>query len=170
MVTLIGCPAHGPCCNNACNTWRFGRDLIEKPRVVFVALSLEKRDESCRMLEMKLLLENLPAALQAQGGTLARCLEAMGRTLHVRAIYLFGSHARGTAQPESDVDLCIVADDAERQMLAATRLREAIWEVWPRPAFTLVPISPARLAEKQGCHDHFFNTILKEGVLLATED
>lgn len=29
----------------------------------------------------------------------------------VHAIYLFGSHARGTARPYSDIDLCIVTDD-----------------------------------------------------------
>jgi hypothetical protein len=42
--------------------------------------------------------------------------------------------------------------------------------VWPRPAFTLIPISPARLAEKQARHDHFFATVLNDGVLIATEN
>jgi len=35
---------------------------------------------------------------------------------------------------------------------------------------TLIPISPARLREKEACGDHFFQTVLKEGVLLATEN
>jgi len=52
----------------------------------------------------------------------------------------------------------------------AARLREAIWDVWPRPSFTLIPITPDRLAEKQTRRDHFFATILKEGSLLAQED
>lgn len=119
---------------------------------------------------MKLLMDNLPAALRTQRGTLVQCLEAMSHAAQVRAVYLFGSHARGQGRSDSDVDLCIVADEADRQMETAARLREAIWEIWPRPAFTLLPISPARLAEKQDRHDHFFATILKEGVLLATED
>jgi hypothetical protein len=42
--------------------------------------------------------------------------------------------------------------------------------VWPRPAFTLLPISPSRLAEKKANRDHFFQTVLKEGVLLASEN
>ena len=46
----------------------------------------------------------------------------------------------------------------------------AIWDVWPRPAFTLIPVTPRRLAEKRAVGDHFFETVLKEGVLLAQED
>ncbi|MCW5553062.1 MAG: nucleotidyltransferase domain-containing protein [Verrucomicrobiae bacterium] len=115
-------------------------------------------------------MENLPASLREQREPLAQCLEAMGRAARVRRIYLFGSHARGDARPDSDVDLCIVADDAERQLEAAGRCRVAMREVWPRPAFTLVPITPSRLAEKQARQDHFFSTVLKEGVLLATEN
>jgi predicted nucleotidyltransferase len=119
---------------------------------------------------MRLLFENLPRSLQAQRESLARCLEAMNRTLPLRRAILFGSHARGEARPESDVDLCLVAEGADRQAEAARRFRHAMGDIWPRPAFTLVPISPARLAEKQFVGDHFFHTVLEEGVLLATED
>jgi predicted nucleotidyltransferase len=115
-------------------------------------------------------MENLPAALQPQREILARCLEAFNRARHVRAIYLFGSHARGEAGPDSDVDLCIVADGAERQFDAARDFRRQIWGIWPRPSLTLIPISPARLGEKEACGDHFFQTVLSEGVLLATEN
>ena len=101
---------------------------------------------------------------------MAQCLDAIALTGKIRAVYLFGSHARGDARPDSDVDLCVVADDADRQLPAAARWRKAMRGVWPRPAFTLVPISPARLAEKKTRHDHFFKTVLNEGVLIATEN
>jgi hypothetical protein len=39
-----------------------------------------------------------------------------------------------------------------------------------KPSFTLIPITPSRLGEKQTCGDFFFGTVLKEGVALATED
>ena len=119
---------------------------------------------------VKLHLENLPASLEPQRTTLARCLTEMDRALPLRTVYLFGSHARGDARPDSDVDLCLVADGAERQLEASAKFSDAIWEVWPRPAFTLIPIAPARLAEKRACKDHFFATVLKEGLLLAAED
>ena len=86
------------------------------------------------------------------------------------AVCPFGSHARGEAGPDSDVDLCLVADGAERQLEAARRFREVMEDVWPSPAFTLLPITPKRLAEKRVSHDHFFATVMKEGVILALED
>jgi len=119
---------------------------------------------------MKLLLDHLPPALQPQRETLARCLEAFNRITPVHAVYLFGSHARGDARPDSDVDLCIVADGAERQEQVSARYFDAIWEVWPRPSFTLLPITPERLAEKRAIHDQFYATVLNEGVLLASEN
>lgn len=119
---------------------------------------------------MRLLLENLPPTLRHERAALAQCLEAFNRVKPVCEVYLFGSHARGDARPDSDVDLCIVADGAEKQAETTERFCEAIWDVLPRPAFTLVSITPERLAEKKAVQDHFFATVLKEGVLLATKD
>lgn len=120
--------------------------------------------------DVKLLFENLPSSLAPQRDTLARCLEAMNRVMPLRAVYLFGSHARGEARPDSDVDLCLVADGAERQLKAAQAFRVAMRPIAAKPSFTLVPIAPARLAEKRAVGDYFFATVLKEGVLLATQN
>jgi predicted nucleotidyltransferase len=119
---------------------------------------------------VKLLLDRLPASLQNQRETLAECLEAMNRAVPLTAVYLFGSHARGEARPDSDVDLCLVADGATEQLKTARRFREAIWDIWPCPAFTLIPITPQRLDEKRAVGDYFFATILKEGVQLAAQN
>jgi Nucleotidyltransferase domain len=131
---------------------------------------LRKAAKEITLSAVKLLLDNLPPGLRSQREPLAKCLTAIGQAAKVRAIYLFGSYARGEAKPDSDVDLCIVADDAEEQLKAAARWRKAMRPVWPRPAFTLIPISPTRLAEKRARHDPFFATVLTEGVLLATEN
>ena len=116
---------------------------------------------------VKLLLENLPPSLANQRETLARCLEAMDRVLPLTAVYLFGSHARGEARPDSDVDLCLVAEGATEQLKAAQKLRSAISEIRPKPAFSLLPIAPQRLREKQTRGDDFFRTVFREGVQLA---
>lgn len=119
---------------------------------------------------MRLLLENLPPSLQGRRETLARCLEALGQVRPVRAVYLFGSHARREPRPENDVDLCIVAEGAEQQLETATEFRRAMWPLRPGLAFTLIPITPRRLEEKKQVGDHFFRTVLEEGVQLAAED
>lgn len=119
---------------------------------------------------MILRMENLPPSLHGERETLARCLLAFNQLTPIRSVYLFGSHARREARSDSDVDLCIVAEGAERQQETARRYREAIWEIWPRPSLTLIPIAPERLAEKQAIGDHFFATILNEGVLIASKN
>lgn len=122
------------------------------------------------MQAVKVLMDNLPPSLREQREVLAKCLEAMDRVLPLKAVYLFGSHARGEARPDSDVDLCLVAEGAAQQLKAAQQFRRAMREIRPKPAFTLVPIAPKRLVQKQAVGDHFFHTVLKEGVLLATAD
>jgi len=122
------------------------------------------------MPRVKLLLENLPPSLAPQRETLVRCLEAMNRVMPLQAVYLFGSHARGDAGPESDVDLCIVAEGAARQLEAAQHFARALRPIRPKPSLTLVPITPERLAEKRSIKDYFFETVLREGVRLATEN
>lgn len=86
---------------------------------------------------VKLTLENLPPSLAPQRATLARCLGAMDRALPLRAVYLFGPHARGDAGPDSDVDLCLVADGAERPLQAAQQCYWAMWDIPGKPTFTL---------------------------------
>ena len=119
---------------------------------------------------MKLRLDNLPGSLRRERDSLARCLEAMNAALPLKAVYLFGSHARGDARPDSDVDLCLVAEGAAAQLKAAQAFRRALRPIRPKPAFTLVPIAPQRLEEKKAVKDFFFATVLQEGVLLATEN
>jgi len=116
---------------------------------------------------MKLMLDRLPRSLRREENALRQCLEAFDGAMPVRAVYLFGSHARGEAGADSDVDLCIVSEGAGDQFRAAARLRHVMWDIWPRPSFTLVPITPDRLAEKRACRDHFFTTVLREGVQIA---
>lgn len=94
----------------------------------------------------------------------------MASVMPLRAVYLFGSHARGDAHRDSNVDLCVLADGAGQQIDAVRQLRDTLWTVWPRPPLTLLPITPERLAEKRRAGDHFFQTVFDEGVKLATED
>lgn len=119
---------------------------------------------------MKIYLERLPETLREQAPAVRACLERFAQVLKVKEVLLFGSFARGEAGADSDVDLCIVAEGAERQLETARLLRRAIRDVRPKPAFTLIPITPGRLEEKRRTGDHFFRTVLVEGVLLGAEE
>ena len=125
---------------------------------------------SGKVFVVRLLLENLPPSLAPQRETLARCLEAMNGAMPLQAVWLFGSHARGEARPDSDVDLCLVAEGAEWQAGAARQFRMAMRPIMGKPTFTLIPIAPARLEEKKAIGDFFFGTIFKEGVPIAAQD
>ena len=119
---------------------------------------------------MKILENNIPLSLAYRKKSLIRCIDAMCGAMPVRQIVLFGSHARGQAGKDSDVDLCIVAEGAGHPIGAAQRFRRAIRGNRPKPAFSLIPITPKRLAEKKKAGDHFFQTVVKEGICLVQED
>lgn len=122
------------------------------------------------LIPVKLLLDNLPPSLTAHREILRRCLEAMDRALPIEQVVLFGSHARGEAREDSDVDLCLVSTGAAAQVEAGNRFYCALRGIWPRPGFSLVPITPARLSEKRAIGDFFFGTVMKEGIAIATQD
>ncbi|HOE01258.1 MAG TPA: nucleotidyltransferase domain-containing protein [Kiritimatiellia bacterium] len=116
---------------------------------------------------MKVLNENIPPALRHPSTGLAHCLRALGQARPVQRVVLFGPYARGEQRPDSDVDLCIVAEGAEDQLAAARDFRRALRNVRPKPAFTLIPITPARFEEKKAAGDYFFKTIQEEGICVA---
>jgi uncharacterized protein len=141
-----------------------------EPELPWLQSALPRRRQIATLRLVRLRLENLPASLASQRDTIARCLEAMDQVMPLRTVYLFGSHARGDARPDSDVDLCLVADGATRQLEAAQGFARVIRPIRPKPSFTLVPITPERLAEKRRVQDFFFETVLREGVCLATQN
>ena len=121
-------------------------------------------------MTMKILEDRLPNMGIVERDALKQCLEAIGKTLSVKQIILFGSRARGTASPESDVDLCVVAENVRSQTRAAQDLRRSIGRIRGKPSLSIVPISPQRLEEKRCSRDPFFQTLLQEGVPVAEED
>jgi predicted nucleotidyltransferase len=119
---------------------------------------------------MRIIDDNLPPELDRYRESLHQCFQAFARVKPIHRIYLFGSYARHSARPDSDLDLCIVAEGAEHQLDTARQFRRAIRDIRSKPAFTLIPIAPRRLEEKRACGDHFFQTVMTEGVVLAEKD
>jgi predicted nucleotidyltransferase len=50
----------------------------------------------------------LPHLGEPEAAELARAVEALVRALHPERIYVFGSQVRGSAAPDSDVDLAVI--------------------------------------------------------------
>lgn len=88
----------------------------------------------------------------------------------MKKIILFGSYASGKASGDSDVDLCVVTEDAEKQLETAKKIRNSLWNVPGCPPLTLIPITPVRLREKLDQHDPLFEDILREGISLIDEN
>ncbi len=112
--------------------------------------------------------EKLPTTLQVQRDVLHHIIEAFACVRPVQRVILFGSYARGEAGQDSDIDLCIVAEETEEQIRAAIAFREAIYPLDHLPALTLLPITPQRLQQKIERHDPVFEDILGEGIVVAS--
>jgi predicted nucleotidyltransferase len=93
-------------------------------------------------------------------------VDALREILHgdarVVAAWLFGSEARGTARPDSDVDVAVLLDHAPRTLMAwPADLADLLARRVARPV-QLVPVNdaPADLVRR----------VLRDGVLLVQRD
>ena len=82
-----------------------------------------------------------------------------------RRIVLFGSQARETADPDSDIDLLVVLDDdVPSDMLSWRRMHEA--RKGYAGAVDIVPCRESVLAERVRATGSFADTIVKHGVIV----
>jgi len=91
-------------------------------------------------------------------------VRAAARELHAQRAYLFGSHARGNAGPDSDVDLLFIVDSDESalHLIKEARLRLRGWHV-PKDVLVYTPQEFSRWASEPGslCH-----RVLQEGIVV----
>ena len=80
------------------------------------------------------------------------------RDFHPLRLMLFGSHARGDARPESDIDLLVVLPQVTNQRLAAVAIRRALADlpVCKDIAVTTPKKSPAAAILSVQCYDQRF--------------
>lgn len=82
-----------------------------------------------------------------------------------RRVVLFGSHARGNAGPDSDLDLVVILDDdAPAEALSWRRRNEA------RKGYTgsvdIIPCRAGVLAERARAPGSLAETIMREGIIV----
>jgi predicted nucleotidyltransferase len=77
-------------------------------------------------------------------------------------VILFGSHARGDAGPDSDVDLLVVMD-APNEINQSIRITLAMPDEFP---LDIIVRTPDRLRERLELGDWFLRTVMEEGIVL----
>lgn len=76
-------------------------------------------------------------------------------------IVLFGSHARGTARPDSDLDLLIVEESTLPRYRRAPRYLRALVGVFP--AKDIIVWTPQEIDAWREVPNAFITTVLREG-------
>jgi predicted nucleotidyltransferase len=78
-------------------------------------------------------------------------------------VILFGSHARGDATPDSDVDLLVIMPTKDRTVQKALEIRLRVPCSF---ALDLLVRTPRDVRERLALHDCFLQTITTEGKVL----
>jgi uncharacterized protein len=75
-------------------------------------------------------------------------------------VILFGSHARGDATADSDVDLLVIMQTSKQPIDQAVEIRQRIRRSFP---LDLIVKTPADVDWRLSLHDCFLTTIMNEG-------
>jgi predicted nucleotidyltransferase len=81
-------------------------------------------------------------------------------------IILFGSHARGTAQADSDIDLIVVMETEERPADACIRVKRAARAGHKGVPMDVLVYTPREFADRLEHGDPWIRQLSREGVLL----
>lgn len=90
------------------------------------------------------------------------CL-ALAKRYHPLRITLFGSHAKGTAQVDSDVDLLIEMNRVDSGLTLAA---DMMAELHPRFAVDLLLKTPEELHRRLQMGDHFLSEAIRTGKVI----
>jgi predicted nucleotidyltransferase len=102
--------------------------------------------------------------LQPAPPYLRRPLERLVRAFAPTQIVLFGSHAKGEAQPGSDVDLLVVADLDGDRTLHLRRARQLVAASFP--PIDIVLCTPEEAGGAATAASPFLASVLESGVVL----
>ena len=96
--------------------------------------------------------------------TLPSTLERLIRALAPERIVLFGSHARGTARANSDIDLLVIANWQGEPARYLRHGRQIVARIFPR--VDLVFCSPAEVEAAHEGRSPFLLSVLENGFVV----
>lgn len=88
----------------------------------------------------------------------------LGRGADAKSVYLFGSHAKGRADTDSDVDFLLVANSVLPRHKRARHLR-ALFNPYPFPMDIMV-YTPSEFEAESRRPASFLHTVIQEAELL----
>ncbi len=96
--------------------------------------------------------------------TIQDTVERIVRQFHPLRIILFGSHARGTATDESDIDLLVVLRDAPDKRRMAVEIRRALRDMLVSK--DIIVTTPDEIARRGNMVGSVLRPALREGRVL----
>lgn len=96
--------------------------------------------------------------------TLREIVDRIATAVHPQAIILFGSHARGEAGPDSDLDLMIIAESNEPRIERYGKVRKLFRGMGI--GMDILVYTPDEFAQFQSVPGSLTNAILNEGRVL----
>lgn len=147
-------------CNNALNSLhRTG--IVTRKNAGRSSIYEVARDTAVYEELLKPLFEKETEMTREAVGMLLQGLEVKS----IRA-FLFGSAARGTDTPESDIDVMLIVDDGANKEKVLERLSENTPEAYRRfrTGFNVILLSEGELARKKKRKDSFIETVLAEAL------
>jgi len=90
--------------------------------------------------------------------------ERIVRRFHPVRVILFGSHARGDAQPDSDVDLLVVLPQVENKRESAIAIRSELSDI--PVAKDIIVTSPDEITRRGHLVSSILRPALREGKVL----
>jgi predicted nucleotidyltransferase len=96
-------------------------------------------------------------------GAIADVVDQIVDAFDPEQVILFGSHAHGQPNPDSDVDLLVVIDTERKEAEEAVRICRAIDYDFP---LDLIVRTPETLASRLALGDQFLNEVIDRGAVL----
>ncbi len=90
-------------------------------------------------------------------------VDAIVRDLSPKMIILFGSVARGTADGDSDMDLMVVMDTAEKHTRRSSDVQMALWRRKIVLDADIIVVTPEEYEENKGNEHSFIHEIVSTG-------
>ncbi len=97
---------------------------------------------------------------------LKRIAERLKKDYQAEKVILFGSHARGEATEDSDVDLLIIAPTEERFFERMATVLGLVRDLYDGLALSPIVLRPEEVAKRLRIGDQFVQGILEEGIEL----